>query len=190
MAFLIAAAEMVGAAATDLANSGSTISVANAVASFPTTGVLAAGADEVSASIAALFGAHAQAYQALSARAAEFHAQFVQALNAGAGAYASAEAANASPLQTVDQDLLGVISAPAQAVLGRPLIGNGTDAAAGSGSNGGDAGILDRQRRQRRVRCGRDAGPGGHWQASAVSGAKAGGCSARTGRTGRRTGRL
>ena len=56
MSFLIAAPELVAAAATDLANIGSTISVANAAAAFPTTGALAAGADEVSASIAALFG--------------------------------------------------------------------------------------------------------------------------------------
>jgi PE family len=32
-----------------------------------------------------------------------FHEQFVQALTAGAGAYASVEAANVSPLQTVVQ---------------------------------------------------------------------------------------
>ena len=57
---MIAAPEYVAAAATDLANIGS----ANAAATFQTPGVLAAGADEVSEIIAALFGAHAQAYQA------------------------------------------------------------------------------------------------------------------------------
>lgn len=102
--------------------------------------MIAAGADEVSAGIAALFGAHARAYQALSAQAAAFHAQFVQALNAGAGSYAAAEGANASPLQTVQQDALNAINAPTQALLGRPLIGNGANAAPGSGTNGGDGG--------------------------------------------------
>ncbi len=63
MSFLIAAPELVAAAATDLARVGSTISTANVAASGPTTSVIAAGADEVSAGIAALFGAHAQAYQ-------------------------------------------------------------------------------------------------------------------------------
>jgi hypothetical protein len=116
--FLIAAPELVDAAATDLANIGSTINVANAAAAFPTTGVLAAGADDVSASIAALFGAHAQAYQALSAQAAQFHAQFVQLMSTGAGAYASAEAASASPLQSVQQELLNVINAPTEAAVG------------------------------------------------------------------------
>ena len=116
--FLIAAPELVDAAATDLANIGSTINVANAAAAFPTTGVLAAGADDVSASIAALFGAQAQAYQALSAQAAQFHAQFVQLMSTGAGAYASAEAASASPLQSVQQELLNVINAPTEAAVG------------------------------------------------------------------------
>lgn len=119
MSFVIAVPEFLSAAATDLANLGSTISAANAAASIPTTGVLAAGADDVSAAIAALFGAHAQAYQTISAQAATFHAQFVQTLSAGAGAYANAEAAN------VQQSLLNAINAPTQALLGRPLIGDG-----------------------------------------------------------------
>jgi hypothetical protein len=101
MPFVIAAPEFVQAAASDLANLGSTISGANSAALAPTTGVLAAGADEVSATIATLFGAHAQAYQALSAQAAAFHDQFVQLMGVGAGQYAAAEAANASPLQTL-----------------------------------------------------------------------------------------
>ena len=63
MSFLIAAPELVAAAATDLANIGSTITEANASAVAPTTGVLAAGADEVSAAIASLFSGHAEAFQ-------------------------------------------------------------------------------------------------------------------------------
>ena len=72
----------------------------------PRRGVLAAGADEVSAAITTIFAAHAQAYQALSAQAATFHQQFVQLMHAGAGSYASAEAANASPLQAFEGALL------------------------------------------------------------------------------------
>ena len=85
MSFVIAAPEMLTTAATDLAGVGSAINAANAAAVASTTGVVAAAADEVSAQIAALFGAHAQDYQALSAQAAAFHEQFVRALNAGAG---------------------------------------------------------------------------------------------------------
>jgi PE family len=78
-----------------LANLGSTIKAANAAAAVPTSAVLPAGADAVSARIAALFGAQAQAYQALSAQAARFHNQFVQLMNGGAASYANTEAANA-----------------------------------------------------------------------------------------------
>ncbi|MGB9307281.1 MAG: PE family protein, partial [Mycobacterium sp.] len=127
MSFLIAAPDVLGTAATDLALIGSTLSAANAAAAAQTTGVLAAAGDEVSAAIAALFSAHGQGYQALSAQAAAFHDQFVQALTAGAGAYAGAEAANASPLQA----LLDAINAPIQIATGRPLIGNGANGAPG-----------------------------------------------------------
>ncbi|EUA86939.1 PE family protein [Mycobacterium ulcerans str. Harvey] len=105
---------------------------------MPTMGALAAGADEVSAAVAAVFSGHAQAYQALGAQVAAFHDQLVTALDAAAGKYASAEVANASPLQAV----LDVVNAPAQALLGRPLIGNGDDGVAGTGQSGSDGGIL------------------------------------------------
>ena len=101
MSYVVAAPEFVVAAAHDLATIGSNLSMANAVAVFPTSGVMAAGADEISATIAALFGAHAQAYQALSAQAALFHQQFVQLMSGGAAEYALTEAANASPLDAV-----------------------------------------------------------------------------------------
>jgi triacylglycerol lipase len=128
MSYVIAAPEMMTSAATDLAGIGSNLSAANAAAASQTTGVLAAAEDEVSAAIAAVFSAHGQGFQALSARAAAFHEQFVQALNASAGSYAGAEAANvvaftASPAQTLEQDVLGVINAPFLALTGRPLTG-------------------------------------------------------------------
>ncbi|SON62025.1 PE-PGRS family protein PE_PGRS26 [Mycobacterium simulans] len=135
MSFVFAAPELMAATATDLASIGSTISAADAAAALPTSGVLAAGADEVSAAIAAIFGAHARGYQALSAQATAFHQEFVQALSTGAGAYVNAEAAN------VEQSLLNAINAPTQALLGRPLIGNGADG--GPGQNGGAGGVLD-----------------------------------------------
>lgn len=123
MSFLFAQPEMLGAAATDLASIGSAISTANAAAAAATTRVLAAGADEVSAAVAALFSGHAQTYQALRTQAAAFHQQIVQTLTSTAGAYASAEAAN------VEQQLLGAINAPTMALLGRPLIGPGAPSA-------------------------------------------------------------
>ncbi len=62
MSYVIAVPEMMAAAAGDLANIGSSLSEANAVAAASTTGVLAAGEDEVSAAIAALFSAHGQGF--------------------------------------------------------------------------------------------------------------------------------
>src|ERR1700741_4630392 len=140
MSFVIAAPEFLASAATDLANIGSTLGAANAAAATQTTGVLAAAEDEVSAAIAALFSAHGQGFQALSAQAAAFHHQFVQALNAGAGSYAATEAANESPMQQA----LNAVNAPAQAMTGRPLIGNGTNGGTvnGVGQPGGPGGIL------------------------------------------------
>jgi triacylglycerol lipase len=128
MSYLVAAPDFLASAATDLSNIGSTISSAHAAAATQTTGMLAAADDEVSAAIAAVFSAHGQGFQALSAQATAFHDQFVQALNASAGSYANAEAANvvafrASPAQTLEQDVLGVINAPFLALNGRPLIG-------------------------------------------------------------------
>ena len=61
-----------------------------------------------------MFGAHGQSFQALSAQAALFHDQFVQALNAGASAYASADA-------NVVQTLAGAVPASAQAVASSPV---------------------------------------------------------------------
>ncbi|WP_260860994.1 PE family protein, partial [Mycobacterium simulans] len=135
MSFVIAAPEFISAAASDLAGLGSTIATANTAAAANTTALLAAGADEVSAAIAGVFGAYGQAYQALSAQAAAFNTRFVQALSAGAGAYAAAEAAAVSPL-------LDPINAQVLAATGRPLIGNGANGAPGTGANGGDAGWL------------------------------------------------
>ncbi|ORV81710.1 hypothetical protein AWC11_24425 [Mycobacterium interjectum] len=145
MSFVFAVPEVVTDAATSLQNLGSTIDAAHAAAALPTTGVLAAAEDEVSAAIAALFSQQGSAYQALSAQAAAFHTQLVQTLNAGAGAYAAAEAANAAPLQSLEQDALFVINAPTNALLGRPLIGNGvngTTTAQGVGTPGGPGGLL------------------------------------------------
>ncbi|WP_152331020.1 PE family protein, partial [Mycobacterium tuberculosis] len=104
-----------------------------------TTALLAAGADEVSTAVAALFGAHGQAYQALSAQAQAFHAQFVQALTSGGGAYAAAEAAAEA---AATSPLLAPINEFFLANTGRPLIGNGTNGAPGTGANGGDGGWL------------------------------------------------
>ncbi|MCV7077466.1 PE family protein, partial [Mycobacterium szulgai] len=140
MSFLIVGPDVLTMTARDLTFIGSGISAANATAAASTTSLAAAAADEVSAGIAALFGVHGQGFQTLSAQAAAFHDQFVRALTAGASEYVNAEAAGASPLQLLEQGVLGVINAPTQAVLGRPLIGDGANGRRGPGSPAGRAG--------------------------------------------------
>ncbi|WP_142401151.1 PE family protein, partial [Mycobacterium marinum] len=142
MSGVIAALDTLTAAATDVAGLGAAINAANAAAAVSTTRLMVAAGDEVSAAIAALFSDHALQYQAVSAEAVAFHGRFVQALTGGVRMYAAAETANTAPLQTLGQDLLGMVNAPAAAVLGRPLIGNGTNGAPGSGDAGGPGGLL------------------------------------------------
>ena len=102
MSIVIAAPELISTAATDLANIGSNLSAAHTAAAAPTTGVIAAAADEVSASIAQLLSQFGQDYQALAAQATTFGQQFVQDLNASARSYAAAEAANAASLRPLN----------------------------------------------------------------------------------------
>ena len=83
MSYVVAVPEFLASAASDLAGIGSGLSAAHTAAAAPTTAVVAAAGDEVSAAIASLFSSHGQAFQALSAQAEAFHAQFVSALTAG-----------------------------------------------------------------------------------------------------------
>ncbi|REL94089.1 PE family protein, partial [Mycobacterium tuberculosis] len=142
MSLVIVTPETVAAAASDVARIGSSIGAANAAAAGSTTSVLAAGADEVSAAIATLFGSHAREYQAISTQVAAFHDRFAQTLSAAVGSYVSAEATNAAPLATLEHNVLNALNAPTQALLGRPLIGDGAAGAPGTGQAGGAGGIL------------------------------------------------
>jgi PE family len=67
------------------------MSAQSAAAAAPTTGVVPAAADQVSAQ----FATHAQIYQAVSAQAAAMHEMIVNTSATSAGSYAATEAANA-----------------------------------------------------------------------------------------------
>jgi PE family protein len=71
------------------------MAASNSAADVPTTGVVPAAADEVSALTATQFAVHAAMYQTISAQAAAIHQQFVATLSASAASYAATEAANA-----------------------------------------------------------------------------------------------
>lgn len=96
MSFVSTQPEMLASAAGDLQSIGSAISAGNAASAAPTTGLVPAAADEVSALTATQFAAHAQLYQAVAAEAMAIHTQFVVALAIAAGSYAATEAANAA----------------------------------------------------------------------------------------------
>lgn len=112
MSLLSVAPDMVSAASGNLQNLASALRSANAAAAAQTTAVVAPAADEVSAAITALFGSHAQEFQAVSAQAAAFHDAFVNGLNGGAAQYVSTELANAQ------QTLVNAVNGPGQAVSG------------------------------------------------------------------------
>jgi hypothetical protein len=109
MPYLIAAPEMMTAAAADLAAIGSNVSAAHMVAAARTTSVVPAAADEVSAAIASVFANHAQAFQGLAGQAAAFNDQFVQSLKSGGAAYAQTEATSAAGLKSLLSPLLSLV---------------------------------------------------------------------------------
>jgi hypothetical protein len=124
MSYVIAAPDLVQSAAQDLAGMRASLAEAAASIAGPTTGVVPAAADEVSAAISALFGNFGQEFQALSAQAQAFHANFVGLMNAGAGAYVNTEFANA------------------QQAVANAISGGGSGAAAGATPGAGSSGLL------------------------------------------------
>ena len=114
MSGLITQTEMISTAAADVGEINSTIGAAKSAAAGPTTGVVAAAADEVSAAVAKLFGSYAQDYQAILKQASVFHEEFAAALASAAHAYSAAEAANIAAISGA----LGRVGSPIQSFLG------------------------------------------------------------------------
>ncbi|WP_156781080.1 PE family protein, partial [Mycobacterium gordonae] len=75
---------------------GCAVDTVSTAAAGPTTAIVPAAADEVSALTATQFAAHGHLYQAVSAQAAAIHQMFVEVMTASAGSYAATEAANAA----------------------------------------------------------------------------------------------
>jgi hypothetical protein len=98
MSFVTTMSEAMTSTAGGLQDVGSAVAVGNVAAAAPTTGVIPAAADAVSALTAVQFATHAQMYQEISAQAAMIHDLFVATLATSAGSYAAAEAANAGTL--------------------------------------------------------------------------------------------
>lgn len=121
MTYVIAAPEMMTAAATDLFSICSDLSYAHTVAAQPTVALAPAAADEVSVGIAHLFSEHAHGFHGLAGRAAAFHAQFAQNLKAGAASYASFEDAIA-PFLRPDSVLAELVYGLLEPAIGSQLL--------------------------------------------------------------------
>jgi PE-PPE domain/PE family len=80
-------------AAEDLGNIGTRLEEANAAAALPTSSILPAAADEVSAAITSLFNSQSTTFQELAARGAAFHQGFTQLLGEAFTAYTGTEQA-------------------------------------------------------------------------------------------------
>ncbi len=96
MSFVTTHPEALASSAGTLQGIGAAVNAGNAAAAAPTSGVVPAASDDVSALVAAQFTAHAELYQAVSAQATAIHQQLVDALTVSSRSYASAEAANAA----------------------------------------------------------------------------------------------
>ena len=96
MSYVTVQPAMLASVAGELQIIGSAMAAGNTAAAAPTTGVVPAAADEVSALTAAHFAAHGATYQELSAQATAIHELFVSTLATSSGSYAAAEAANAA----------------------------------------------------------------------------------------------
>jgi|ERR1700754_2669019 PE family len=96
MSFVNVHPDALAGAASQLGAIGASMNAQNVAAAGPTTGVVPAAADEVSALVAAQFTVYAQMYRTVSAQGAAVLETLVKTMAASADSYAVAEAANAS----------------------------------------------------------------------------------------------
>uniref|UniRef100_UPI0011564E1C PE family protein n=1 Tax=Mycobacterium kansasii TaxID=1768 RepID=UPI0011564E1C len=136
MSFVTIAPQALHCAATDLANVGTVFSQASAAAATPTTALLPAGADEVSAAMATVLTRQGLTWQALSRDYEWLHRQFVDLLNGSTEKYWITEIDNAA------HNAINTANADSEWLVGRPMIGNGANGLNGTGQNGGAGGWL------------------------------------------------
>ncbi len=121
MSFVTTQPEALAYAAGKLQTLGSAIAAESASAASPTTGVIPAAADEVSALQAAIFAAYGTLYQSVNAQAAAIHELFVHTLGASAGSYVATESANsATTASALSGRISGLLSSAANAAASLP----------------------------------------------------------------------
>lgn len=112
MTFLDTQPDAMAAAAVEVSRIRSVIAEASSAAAGPTSSLIVAAGDEVSAATATVFNAYATQYHAAVAQASSFQGQFVQLLRGSGLAYADTEVANAV------STTLNEITAPFPSLLG------------------------------------------------------------------------
>ncbi len=121
MPFVKTVPEALAAASGKLQGIGTSLAAENAAAAAPTTGVIPAASDEVSALQAGVFSTYGQLYQSVSAQAQAIHELFANVLGTSAGSYGETEAANQVAAASTTLSGLG------------GLFGSGSSAASGGG---------------------------------------------------------
>lgn len=118
MSYVTVHPDLLTSAVTSLEELSSTIGAANTAATSPTTGVLAAAADEVSVAFTRLMNEFAAGYQGAARQAAAFHEQFAGLVAGNGLAYAQTELANAvdNALAPVRSLIANTAAAPAAGV--------------------------------------------------------------------------
>jgi hypothetical protein len=96
MSFVTTNPEALLYAAGKLQTIGSAMAAESAAVAAPTTGVVPAAADEVSALQAAIFAAYGSLYQSVNAQATANHELFVHTLGTSARSYTATESANSA----------------------------------------------------------------------------------------------
>jgi hypothetical protein len=133
MSFVTTQPEALMAAAGHLQGLGSAMAAQNAAAAAPTTGVVPAAADEVSALQAMQFAAYGNLYQQVSAQAQAVHEMFVNTLGTSAGSYGATEAANSAAAGSSGSGpsgLLGMLTGNGSFGLGASAVSNSAIAGA------------------------------------------------------------
>ena len=92
-------------AAEDVGNIGARLEAANAAAALPTSSILPAAADEVSAAITSLFNNESTTFQEMAAQGEAFHLRFTQLLDAALTAYTGTEQAALQALRDAITEL-------------------------------------------------------------------------------------
>jgi hypothetical protein len=124
MSFVNAITEEIDSAANQLGVIGAGISTQSAAVATPTSSVVPAGSDPVSALQSAIFSAYGSLYQQISAQAQAVHQQFVHMLSQSGASYSTAESTNAATASNPFSAIMSYLNSTTVQGVGYTGIGN------------------------------------------------------------------